>query len=159
MHNKKLNKIKLTSLALAICLTTSISTAIAGPEPGSNYIPNGIGNFDPGVIDQTNFRQIKDYEQKIRDDREEEHQEQNIQMNKEMKDRMKDLPNKEVSFKLNSIHITGNTEYTEEQLMNLICQRIGEEVTINDLIGMANAITEYYQRNGYISTTAYLPPQ
>ena len=80
-------------------------------------------------------------------------------MNKEMKDKMKDLPNKEVSFILNSIHITGNTEYTEEQLMNLVCQKVGDEVTIDDLIGMANTITEYYQKNGYISTTAYLPPQ
>ncbi len=159
MRIKKFNNIKFNSIALAICLVTSISCAFAGPEPGSNYIPNGVGNFDPGVVDQTNFRQIKDYEQKIRNDREEEHQEQKIEMNKEMKDRMKDLPNKEVSFKLNSIHITGNTEYTEEQLMNLICQRVGDEVTINDLIGMANTITEYYQRNGYISTTAYLPPQ
>ena len=43
--------------------------------------------------------------------------------------------------------------------MNLVCQKVGNEVTINDLIGMANAITEHYQKNGYISTTAYLPPQ
>jgi hemolysin activation/secretion protein len=76
-----------------------------------------------------------------------------------MKDKMKDLPNKEVSFVLHSIHITGNTEYTEEQLMNLVCENVGKEVTINDLIGMANQITEHYQRNGYISTMAYVPPQ
>ena len=82
-----------------------------------------------------------------------------IEMNKEMKDKMENLPNKEVSFILNSVHITGNTEYTEEQLMNLVCNRVGDEVTINDLIGMANTITEFYQRNGYVSTTAYLPPQ
>ena len=43
--------------------------------------------------------------------------------------------------------------------MNLVCAKVGDEVTINDLIGMANIITEYYQRNGYISTIAYLPPQ
>ena len=80
-------------------------------------------------------------------------------MNKQMKDQLENLPNKEVSFVLNSIHITGNTEYTEEQLMNLVCTSVGDTVTINDLIGLANKITEFYQRNGYISTTAYLPPQ
>ena len=153
------NKIKLTSIALAACLTLGIQGAWAGPEAGTNFIPNGIGNFDAGVIDQTNLRQIKDYEQRVRDDREAEHQEEKIETNKEMKEMMKELPNKQVSFKLNSIHITGNTEYTEEQLMNLVCEKVGTEVNINDLIGMANAITEHYQRNGYISTTAYLPPQ
>lgn len=160
MHSKfKLNKLKIGTLTMAACLVFGTGNVLAGPEAGSNLIPNGIGNFDAGVIDQTNLRQIKDYEQKVRDDREKEHLEQDIQMNREMKDKMKELPNKEVSFKLNSIHITGNTEYTEEQLMNLVCQKVGDEVTIDDLIGLANTITEYYQRNGYISTTAYLPPQ
>lgn len=158
MHNM-FSKMKFSSLALAMCLAITIQGAYAAPEAGSNLIPGGIGNFDAGVIDQTNLRQIKDYEQRVRNDREEEHQDEKIEMNKEMKEGLEKLPNKQVSFKLNSIHITGNTEYTEEQLMNLICDHIGEEVTINDLIGMANAITEHYQRNGYISTTAYLPPQ
>lgn len=153
------SKLTITSITLATCLAISTNVSYAGPEAGTGVIPNGIGNFDAGVIDQTNLRQIKDYEQRVRNYKEEEHVDEQIEMNKQMKEKLKDLPNKEVSFKLNSIHITGNTEYTEEQLMNLVCQRIGEEVTINDLIGMANTITEYYQRNGYISTTAYLPPQ
>ena len=152
-------KAKINTIALAACLVLTTSTVFAGPEAGMPMIPNSIGNFDAGVVDQTNLRQIKDYEQKVRDDREKEHVDEKIEMNREMKDRMQDLPNKEVSFKLNSVHITGNTEYTEEQLMNLVCQKVGNEVTINDLIGMANAITEHYQKNGYISTTAYLPPQ
>ncbi len=156
----RFNRIGISSIALALCfLIYTPQKVYAAPEAGFGIIPNGIGNFDAGVIDQTNLRQIKDYEQRVRDDREEEHYEQKIEMNKQMKDQMQDLPNKEVSFVLNSIHITGNTEYTEEQLMNLVCQKIGDTVTINDLIGMANAITEFYQKNGYISTTAYLPPQ
>ncbi len=160
MRKINLNNFKIVSIALTVFFAITVPTVSAAPtEGGSSFIQNNLGNFDAGVIDQTNLRQIKDYEQRVRDDREEEHHEEEIKMNKEMKDRMQDLPNKEVSFKLNSIHITGNTEYTEEQLMNLVCQRIGEEVTINDLIGMANSITEFYQRNGYISTTAYLPPQ
>ena len=115
-----LNKVRLSSIALAMCLVLTGSSVFAGPEAGSNFIPSGIGNFDAGAIDQTNLRQIKDYEQRVRDDREKEHQEEKIEMNKEMKDKMENLPNKEVSFILNSVHITGNTEYTEEQLMNLV---------------------------------------
>ena len=155
----KNNKINLCSIALAACLLTNVVWAYGAAEPSPGGFAPNVGNFDAGVIDQTNLRQIKDYEQKIRNDKEEEHLDDKIEMNKQMKDQMQDLPNKEVSFVLNSIHITGNTEYTEEQLMNLVCQKIGETVTINELIGMANTITEYYQRNGYISTTAYLPPQ
>jgi len=151
------NKKNLRSFALAVCFAISFSTNTV--LAAADGVLPGIGNFDPGVIDQTNLRQIKDYEQRVRDDREKEHQEQEVEFNKEMKDKMKDLPNTGVSFTLNSIHISGNTEYTEEQLMNLVCERIGETVNINDLIGMANTITEYYQKNGYISTTAYLPPQ
>lgn len=156
MFEYKNLKTNLFALVSCLCVGTSCSYGAIADYVG---VPQGLGNYDAGVIDQSNLRQIKDYEQKVRDDREQEHQETEIQMNKEMKDLMQNLPNKEVSFILNSIHITGNTEYTEEQLMNLICKRIGDEVTLNDLIGMANAITEYYQKNGYISTTAYLPPQ
>ncbi len=157
MH--RLTKIKLSSIALAVCFMIGTQGVHAVGTQGLDSLPSYFGNFDSGVVDQTNLRQIKDYEQRVRDDREKEHQEEEIKMNKEMKDKLQNLPNKEVSFKLNSIHITGNTEYTEEQLMNLICEEVGKEVTINDLIGMANKITEHYQRNGYISTIAYLPPQ
>ena len=153
------SKIKLGSIVLAACLAFTVQTAQAGPEAGQNTIPTGVGTFDAGVIDQSDLRQIKDYEQRVRNDKESEHQDANYQMKDSMKEQMEELPNKDVSFKLNSIHITGNTEYTEEQLLNLVCEKVGQEVTISDLIGMANSITEHYQRNGYISTTAYLPPQ
>ena len=149
---------KLSSVIFLTCSALSISSVWAVGQ-GFDGLPSAYGSYDAGVIDQTNLRQIKDYEQRVRDDREKEHMDEQPQINKEMKKKMQELPNKEVSFKLNSIHISGNTEYTEEQLMNLICEDVGKEVTINDLIGMANKITEHYQRNGYISTTAYLPPQ
>jgi len=151
--------LKISSLALAACLAFGVQSAFAGPGQGYDGLAPVYGNFDAGTLDQTNLRQIKDYEQRVRDDREKEHMDEKVDFNKVMKDKMKDLPNKEVSFILNSIHFTGNTEYTEEQLMNLVCEHVGSEVTINDLIGLANKVTEFYQRNGYISTTAYLPPQ
>ena len=158
MHKINLNKVRINSITLAMCLVLA-SPCVSAVDMSTQGLPPNVGLYDAGLIDQSNLRQIKDYEQRVRDDREKEHQEEKIEMNKEMKDKMENLPNKEVSFILNSVHITGNTEYTEEQLMNLVCNRVGDEVTINDLIGMANTITEFYQRNGYVSTTAYLPPQ
>lgn len=153
-----MKKYKFT-FALAACLILFIDSAHAVSSPEAAAASNAFGRYDAGIIDQMNLRQIKDYEQRIRNYKEEEHVEQDIEMNKEMKEKLDEFANKTVEFTLNSVHITGNTEYTEEQLMNLICNKIGQTVTINDLVGMANTITEYYQKNGYISTTAYLPPQ
>lgn len=160
MHRINFKRFSLGSITLAACLMFTVTPSFADIYAGGvNGLPTNYGNYDPGVIDHTNLRQIKDYEQKVRDDKIHEHYDQEVDMNKVMKSKMEELPNKEVSFVLNSIHITGNTEYTEEQLMDLICKRVGDTVTINDLITMANTITEFYQNNGYISTTAYLPPQ
>lgn len=160
MYKQIFKGIKVTTMALASCLLITggaANAAIQGNDAAA--ASNAFGKYDAGIVDQMNLRQIKDYEQRIRRYREDEHPDQKIEMNKEMKDKLSEFANKEVQFTLNSVHITGNTEYTEEQLMNLVCEKVGQTVTINDLIGMANTITEYYQRNGYVSTTAYLPPQ
>lgn len=146
-------------LFLPLCLLVFSAQAFAVPSVPIEGNPIG-GSFDPGVVDQTNLIQLKEYERRTRENMEEhERGREVIEMDKKMRDEVDKLPNKEVSFKLNSIKFTGNTCFTEEQLMDLICERVGSEVTINDLITMANMVTEYYQQNGYISTIAYLPPQ
>ena len=146
-------------VSLIFCFILSGTSAFAVPSIPMEGNPIG-GSFDPGVVDQTNLIQLKEYERKTRENMEEhERGREVIEMDKKMREQVDQLPNKEVSFKLNSIKFTGNTRFTEEQLMDLICERIGNEVTINDLITMANMVTEYYQQNGYISTIAYLPPQ
>ncbi len=146
-------------LSLILCFLLSGTTAFCVPSIPMEGNPIG-GSFDPGVVDQTNLIQLKEYERRTRENMEEhERGREVIEMDKKMREQVDKLPNKEVSFKLNSIKFTGNTCFTEEQLMDIICERIGSEVTINDLITMANMVTEYYQQNGYISTIAYLPPQ
>ncbi len=155
MRKYRFKKPNVFLLIMATMLLTT-STALSLPMEA----PQGVGNFDPGVIDQTNLIQLKEYEYRTREDmKEHERGREVIEMNKKMRDEVDKLPNKEVSFKLNSIKFTGNTQFTEEQLMDLICEKIGQEVTINDLIGYANMVTEFYQQRGYISTIAYLPPQ
>ena len=157
MRNFKFKKLDM--LLLPLCFLVFSAQAFAVPSVPIEGNPIG-GSFDPGVVDQTNLIQLKEYERKTRENMEEhERGREVIEMDKKMREQVDQLPNKEVSFKLNSIKFTGNTCFTEEQLMDLICERIGNEVTINDLITMANMVTEYYQQNGYISTIAYLPPQ
>lgn len=157
MRNFKFKKLDM--LFLPLCLLVFSAQAFAVPSVPIEGNPIG-GSFDPGVVDQTNLIQLKEYERRTRENMEEhERGREVIEMDKKMRDEVDKLPNKEVSFKLNSIKFTGNTCFTEEQLMDLICERVGSEVTINDLITMANMVTEYYQQNGYISTIAYLPPQ
>lgn len=157
MRNFKFKKLDM--LFLPLCLLVFSAQAFAVPSVPIEGNPIG-GSFDPGVVDQTNLIQLKEYERRTRENMEEhERGREVIEMDKKMREQVDQLPNKEVSFKLNSIKFTGNTCFTEEQLMDLICERIGNEVTINDLITMANMVTEYYQQNGYISTIAYLPPQ
>lgn len=153
MFNRKIRKTDIMSALVCFFLSTSASFAV-----GEAF--QGVGNFDPGVIDQTNLIQLKEYEYKTREDmKEHERGREVIEMKKTLKEGVQNLPNKEVSFILHSIKFTGNTQFTEEQLMDLICEKIGQEVTINDLVSYANMVTEFYQQRGYISTVAYLPPQ
>lgn len=145
-------------LLIALCMfITTGKTFAADITP---TMPSNVGNFDSGVIDQANIRQFKEYEMKAREERSKEHRgNEQIEIKKEMQQEVDKLPNKEVTFKLNSIKFEGYTAFTEEELMNLICEKIGEQVTVADVIGMANMVTDFYQQRGYISTIAYLPPQ
>ena len=114
-----------------------------------------LPNYDPGLIDNSNFIQRKEYEAKTRY----EATKDPAIIEEEVRQKMDLLNTEQVSFKLKNINITGNTAFPTYVLMRLVDFKIGQEVTINDLIVSANEITDYYQSKGYISTIAYLPPQ
>ena len=120
----------------------------------ADYVP-AAPNYDPGLIDNSNFIQRKEYEAKTRY----EATKDPAVIEEEVRQKMDLLNTEQVSFKLKSINITGNTAFPTYVLMRLVDFKIGQEVTINDLIISANEITDYYQSKGYISTIAYLPPQ
>ncbi len=120
----------------------------------ADYVPT-TPNYDPGLIDNSNFIQRKEYEAKTRY----EATKDPAVIEEEVRQKMDLLNTEQVSFKLKSINITGNTAFPTYVLMRLVDFKIGQEVTINDLIISANEITDYYQSKGYISTIAYLPPQ
>lgn len=120
---------------------------------GSTFVNQG--SYDAGLIDNTNFIQAKQYQAKTKY----EETKDPAYVEEEVRQKMDLLNTEQVTFKLKNINITGNTAFPTYVLMRLVDFKIGQDVTINDLIMSANDITDYYQAKGYISTIAYLPPQ
>ena len=144
----------------AICMTMLFSQQCASADGRDTTYSSTMGRFDSGVIDSTNLMEFKEYEFRASEERKERHKDGNdIQMNSDLKKKVDNLPNRESNFVLNSVTFKGYTVFTEEELMNIICDKIGERVTVSDLVGMTNEVTEFYQKHGYISSVAYLAPQ
>lgn len=151
---------KVVPLMALVVSAAAIQTLPVYADTAATSFTNPVGNFDAGVIDTTNLIQFKEYEFKASEENKEKHKDSGeIIMNKELQTQVDQLPNKEASFVLNSITFKGYTAFTEEELMNLICDKIGTRVTVGDLVGLTNMVTEHYQKHGYISSVAYLAPQ
>lgn len=64
-----------------------------------------------------------------------------------------------IKFKLNKIILEGNKVYTERQLRKLYQNKLNKTISIADLEGIVQSITNFYRNNGYILSRAILPPQ
>lgn len=140
-----------------VCIAALVGcSAFAAGTDGIILNPANAG-YDAGQLDNTNFLQGAKYiertKQQIRETKDP------AIIEEEVRQKMDLLNTEQVSFKLKKINITGNTQFPTYVLMRLVDFKIGQDVTINDLIMSANEITDYYQQKGYISTIAYLPPQ
>ena len=145
------------TMVLCTALIAGLSTFAASSDTaGFNPIQNPMaGGYDAGSIDNSNFIRNQRYEAKTKY----EATKDPAIIEEEVRQKMELLNTEQVSFKLKDIKITGNTAFPTYVLMRLVDFKIGQQVTINDLIMSANDITDYYQGKGYISTIAYLPPQ
>lgn len=65
----------------------------------------------------------------------------------------------QIKFKLNQIIIEGNQVYSEADLLPLYKNKLNTTISIADLEGIVQNITNYYRNNGYILSRAVLPPQ
>lgn len=61
-------------------------------------------------------------------------------------------------FRVNSLHTTGQTHFSEAELVAATEFKPGE-LSLGDLRALASKITELYNRNGYFVAQAYLPAQ
>lgn len=145
----------LTALCVAIACQSPVYADAASTAAGSV-----LGNFDSGVIDNSNLLQFKEYQFKASEEKKEKHKESGqINMDRNLQTQVDNLPNKDDSFTLNSITFKGYTAFTEEELMNLVCDKIGTTVNVGDLVGITNMVTEFYGKHGYQTSVAYLAPQ
>jgi hemolysin activation/secretion protein len=65
----------------------------------------------------------------------------------------------QVKILVNSLHVTGQTLYSEAQLIAIAGFSPGRELTLAELRAMAAKIADYYHLHGYFVAQAYLPTQ
>ncbi|MBI1300981.1 MAG: ShlB/FhaC/HecB family hemolysin secretion/activation protein [Alphaproteobacteria bacterium] len=65
----------------------------------------------------------------------------------------------DIKFQLQSLSIEGVGIYTSEDLNTIYSDKIGTVISLKDLYGIANAITNKYRNDGYILTQVIVPPQ
>lgn len=66
---------------------------------------------------------------------------------------------KKIKFQLNGIVLEGNRIYSTQQLRPIYQNKLGKTITVAELFGIVQDITNYYRNNGYIISRAILPPQ
>ena len=64
-----------------------------------------------------------------------------------------------VKILVNSLNVTGQTLYSEAQLVAITGFKPGSEVSLTELRAMAAKIANHYRTNGYFVAQAYLPAQ
>lgn len=123
--------------------------------------PAMFGNA-PAVMNNTNETQMRDlqiekkYVQTVPKDLEAEKAEFE-------KSKKKDFINGNLTynpqFKLNKVIFKGNTVYNDKKLAKLTSKLVGKDVYLEDVMDLAVEISRYYQRNGYLTSYAYIAPQ
>jgi hemolysin activation/secretion protein len=65
----------------------------------------------------------------------------------------------QVKIIVKSLHVIGQTLYSEAELVAITGFKPGGELMLSDLRGMASKISDYYHKKGYFVARAYLPAQ
>ena len=65
----------------------------------------------------------------------------------------------EIRFKLTDLHIVGAVTLPAERFRPLYQKLIGTDVTLSDILDVADRIEDEYRHAGYPLTRAYVPPQ
>ncbi len=65
----------------------------------------------------------------------------------------------ELRFQLNGIHIDGAKSIPADVLQPLYASLIGKEVSVTNILDIADAISDAYRQRGYVISHAFVPPQ
>lgn len=121
-----------------------------------NNPPPQYGTNDPGV----QLNRMREYmerqrvAQQIAEDRAKEDSKVEGQDTEQ-----EEAPESAVKFVLNDIKIDGSEVLTKEEISGITSSYIGQEVTLQNLYDIVNALNDLYQQKGYLTCRAYLPPQ
>lgn len=121
-----------------------------------NNPPPQYGTNDPGV----QLNRMREYmerqrvAQQIAEDRAKEDSKVEGQDTEQ-----EEAPESAVKFVLNDIKIDGSEVLTKEEISGITSPYIGQEVTLQNLYDIVNALNDLYQQKGYLTCRAYLPPQ
>ena len=62
-------------------------------------------------------------------------------------------------FPVKGFRISGAAAFTEAELLPLLKDFVGKELSLADLLRAADTITRYYRDRGYFVARAYIPAQ
>nr|MBI1228769.1 hypothetical protein [Cytophagales bacterium] len=62
-------------------------------------------------------------------------------------------------FMLNSLELSGNTVFSSEELEKVYTGFLDKEISVDDVYKIADHITQYYRKRGFILARASVPPQ
>ena len=65
----------------------------------------------------------------------------------------------DVRIRVEALRISGQTSYSESDLLVISGFSAGSELSLAEMRAMAEKISDFYHRNGYVVATAYLPAQ
>ena len=65
----------------------------------------------------------------------------------------------EIHFKLNDVRVQGAVTIPAQNFRPLYQNLIGKDVTLSDILNVADAIEDEYKAQGYLLVRAYVPPQ
>lgn len=60
---------------------------------------------------------------------------------------------------ISAIEVTGVKAVSRDAIRNIVAPYEGKELSLDDFEAMAQAITDLYREEGYVTSVAYLPPQ
>jgi hemolysin activation/secretion protein len=64
-----------------------------------------------------------------------------------------------IRFTLNAITFQGAGVYSDDELRSVYADKLGKEVSLTDVYGIADDLTKKYRNDGYILTQVVIPPQ
>lgn len=123
-----------------------------------------LGGNNPGIMNKQNMTQIKDFENEKQNiepafKEPEKKKEDDEDSDTIKKDTIKGNLTYNPQFKLTKIVFKGNTIYPDKKLLPLANKLMGKDIYLEDVMDLTIAISRYYQKNGYLTSYAYLEPQ